>query len=207
MQRDTKVMPRSWLYRRNWWVDTKFQVTWVAGVVGLAATLLIVLGGLYLNTLSEQRRLMGVNRLAQATQAVEVAEAMDDAEFDRDLQARLEEEDARSTLWLALSAALLVVMLAAIAVRLTFHVAGPARAVSTMLKHLAEGDPDPVRHLRKGDQFRFLGEDMRRLNEALSRRREADAALMREAAQALEAGTGPAPDLARRLRERVEETA
>ena len=44
--------------RSHFLVDARFQVTWVAGVVGIAVALLVVLGGLYLNTLSEQRRLM-----------------------------------------------------------------------------------------------------------------------------------------------------
>ena len=80
--------------------------------------------------------------------------AAEDREFDAQLMSRLEEEDARSTLYLALAAGALVILLAALAVRLTFHVAGPARAVSTMLKHMAEGDPDPVRHLRRGERLR-----------------------------------------------------
>jgi hypothetical protein len=187
--------------RSHFLVDARFQVTWVAGVVGIAVALLVVLGGLYLNTLSEQRRLMGVNNLCFGGAAGE--NGPEDREFDAQLTSRLEEEDARSTLQLALAAAALVILLAAVAVRLTFHVAGPARAVSLMLRHMTEGDPDPVRHLRKGDQFGFLVVEVLRLHRWMRRQFEGDAELLEEAAGALEDRTGHGSDLARRLRERA----
>ena len=198
-QADGPTRPR--FLRSHWMVDARFQATWVAGVVGIATALLLVLGGLYLNTLSEQRRLMGVDNLCLGAGGSEPA--AEDREFDAQLMSRLEEEDARSTLYLALSAGALVILLAALAVRLTFHVAGPARAVSTMLKHMAEGDPDPVRHLRRGDQFGFLVADVERLRQAMGRQFEADADLLEEAAKAIEDRPGHGADLARRLRERA----
>jgi hypothetical protein len=201
MPHERKDGTRRGILRRRLLVDARFQVTWVAGVIGIATALLIVLGGLYLSSLSEQRRLVGVNRLCLGAGTGEVA--AEDREFDAELVSRLEEEDTRSTLILALSAAALVVLLAALAVRLTFHVAGPAKAVSAMLHHMTEGDPEPIRHLRRGDQFGFLEADVRHLHERLGRQAQADGELLEEAAAMLDERPGAGRHLADRLRERA----
>lgn len=179
-------------------VDARFQVAWVALVVGVAVLLLVTLGSLYLHTKAESRRLVGINALSNGgSPAGAVA---DDAEFDAALADRLEQEDAGKAAWLAGGAAVLVVALVYLSLRLTFHVAGPARAVSTMLKRLAEGDPDPVRHLRRGDQLKFLEDDVRALASALSREAAADAEVLEEAAGILSDRPGAGRDLAARLR-------
>jgi hypothetical protein len=184
--------------RSRFVVDARFQVAWVALVVGVALALLLSLGGLYLQGKAESRRLVGINALS--TGAGSAGANAEDAEFDAALSSRLEEEDAKTTAWLAGGAALLVVALVFLSLRLTFQVAGPARAVSMMMKRLAEGDPDPVRHLRRGDQLRFLEDDVRNLASALSREAAADAEVLEEAAALLAERPGASADLSARLK-------
>jgi hypothetical protein len=176
--------------KRSVWADPRFQLKYTAGIVVVAAAILVVLGALYVRTLAEQRRLVGVNRVCLGL-AREGA-SPEDAEFDADLASRLEQADTRNTLLLVGAAALLVTALAVLGVRLTYHVVGPARAVSGMLWRMSEGHMMPPRHLRGGDEFEFLEDDLGKLQEALAREAAEDCARLSEAAAALRAGGGPA---------------
>lgn len=198
------MIQREWK-RRRMVVDARFQAVYTAVIVGVAAVILAVLGSLYVRTLGEQRRLVGINRICPG-QAAAAGDGLD-AEFDRDIRDRLERDDTARTLVLVGIAAVLVTALAYLGLRLTFHVAGPARAVSVILKGMAEGRLDFDRHLRKGDQFRFLLEDLLHLREALVREAGGDAALLDEVAHALGRSDLPPSDrdaLVRRVQEAAE---
>lgn len=195
------MVQREWK-RRRMVVDARFQVVYTAVIVGVAAVILAGLGILYVRTLGEQRRLVGINRICPG-QATATGDALD-AEFDRDIRDRLERDDTARTLVLVGIDAILVTALAYLGLRLTFRVAGPAKAVSVILKGIAEGRLDFDRHLRKGDQFRFLEEDLLRVREALRKEAGADAALLDEVAHALGRADLPPSDcdaLVRRVQE------
>ncbi|MBM4395795.1 MAG: hypothetical protein FJ087_08905 [Deltaproteobacteria bacterium] len=182
--------------RSRHWVEVGFQLKYTALIVGVAVALVAVLGTLYLRTRAEQTRLMGVNRLCLG---VGTAGDAIDREFDAELSSRLEESDLRVTLGLVAAAVVLVAALAFVGIRLTFHVVGPARAVSGMLWNMSEGHFVPIRKLRKGDEFGFLEDDLRTLQESLAREALADAALMQDAADAVGAARGAGDPLADRL--------
>lgn len=198
------MVRREWK-RRRMVVDARFQAVYTAVIVGVAAVILAALGSLYVRTLGEQRRLVGINRICPG-QAHEVGNDLD-AEFDRDIRDRLERDDTARTLLLVGVAAVLVMALAYLGLRLTFRVAGPARAVSLMLREMAEGRLDFDRHLRKGDQFRFLEDDLLRLREVLEKEARTDAALFDEVARALARTDLPRSDrdaLVQRVQEAAE---
>lgn len=178
--------------RRRLVVDARFQAVYTAVIVGVAALILAVLGSLYVRTLGEQRRLVGINRICPE-QGARDRDALD-AEFDQDLRDRLERDDTVRVLAMVGVAMVLVVALAYLGLRLTFRVAGPARAVSQILKEMAEGRLDSARHLRKGDQFRFLDEDLLRLMALLVKEAREDAVLLDEVAAALARTDLPASD-------------
>ncbi len=196
------MVQREWK-RRRMVVDARFQAVYTAVIVGVAAVILAVLGSLYVRTLGEQRRLVGINRICPGQAAGDAL----DAEFDRDIRERLERDDTARTLVMVGIAAVLVTALAYLGLRLTFRVAGPAKAVSVILKGMAEGRLDFDRHLRKGDQFRFLEEDLLHLREALEKEARTDAALFDEVAHALARTDLPRSDrdaLVRRVQEAAE---
>lgn len=191
--------------RKQIWVDVRFQATYTLIIVGVAVALLAVLGTLYVRTLAEQRELMGVDRICLG--AVPVSPNSSAAEFDEDLERRLREEDLRTVLFLVGGAGLLVIALAILGIRLTFRVAGPARALSRSLRHLAEGRLEVPRKLRKGDHFQFLERDVKAIHGAMKRDAEEDAELMTRAAEALQAQDTPREtrlDLADRLAGRAQ---
>lgn len=195
------MVQREWK-RRRVLVDARFQAVYTTVIVGVAALILAVLGSLYVRTLGEQRRLVGINRICPG-QAAAAGDTLD-AEFDRDLRDRLERDDTVRVLAMVTTAMVLVTALAYVGLRLTFRVAGPAKAVSVILQGMAEGRLDFDRHLRKGDQFRFLEEDLLRLREALLKEAGADAALLDEVAHALGRTDLPPSDrdaLVRRVQE------
>ncbi len=176
------MVQREWR-RRRVLVDARFRAVCTAILVGMAAVILAALGSLYVRTLGEQRRLVGINRICPGVGAGS-PDALD-AEFDRDIRDRLERDDTARILLLVGIAAVLVTALAYVGLRLTFRVAGPARAVSGILREMAEGRLDFDRHLRRGDQFRFLEEDLLRLRDTLVREAGEDAALLDDVARAL----------------------
>lgn len=168
--------------RRRIWINASFQARYTAIIVGVALSILAALGFLYLNTLGEQQRLMGVN---QGQQDDPVILDSDDEEFNRDLADEVGTDNLKRTLILAVIAALMVAALAYFSVRLTFRAAGPVFAVSQMLKSLASGNYRSVRKLRKGDEFLFLQDDVFALKEALAEQSEADGNLLRRAIEAM----------------------
>lgn len=169
--------------RKRIWVDFRFQATYTLVIVGVAVGILAALGTLYVKTLSDQRKLMGVDQICLNENQAEIDPRT--AEFDADLDSRLRNEDIRSVLFLVGAAAVLVAALAFVGIRLTFRVAGPARALSKTLRHLAEGHLEDPRKLRKGDHFRFLERDIRSIHESMKRDAEEDAELLNLAAEGL----------------------
>ena len=189
-------------HKRGVLADARFQLKYTVMIVAASVALLAAVGALYVRTLAEQRQLVGINRICLGQPPAVATDA--DREFDAEVATRLEAADTRSTLLLAVAAALLVTAVAAMALRLTFHIVGPARAVSAMLRRIAAGDLPAPRHLRRADEFRFLETDLEHLVDTLARDGAADAALLGEAAAALRASGRPdAEDLAQRLEQRA----
>ena len=143
--------------RRRIWVNARFQARYTALVLAVATAILGVLGALYAATLAEERRLMGVSRLAGHGSVLLDNSA---ADFDKDLMKKVEEGDSERMQALIAVAAGLVIVLAYVGVRLTFRAAGPVHAISGMLRAMARGDFGAPRALRRGDDFRFLEEDV-----------------------------------------------
>jgi len=185
--------------RRRIWLDPGLQARFTALIVGSVLGVLLVLGALYTQTLEEQRQLVGINRTC-AHQALDDQ----DAEFESDLQDRLKTSDNRQLLVLVGGATALLLGLGWLGVRLTFHVVGPARAVSRALREMANGKFPPIRPLRKGDELRWLEDDLAAVREKLEGEAVSEAGLLEDAAAALGPGdlADRLGDLARRKRER-----
>lgn len=171
--------------RRRVWLEPGLQARYTAMIVGSVLGVLLVLGTLYVTTLQEQRALVGINRTCAGTAAPRDAL---DAEFEADLQGRMAETDHRQLLVLLAGATALLLGLAYMGVRMTFHVVGPARAVSVALRQMAAGRFPPIRPLRKGDELRFLEDDLAALRETLAAGAQEDADLLDAAAAAVGAG-------------------
>jgi len=193
--------------RRKIWINASFQARFTAIIVGVAVAILVALGALYINTLNEQGRLMGVSR-AQQVQTGEMDP--DDAEFNRDLSGEVQSDNFKRTLVLAVIAALLVAALVYFSVRMTFRAAGPVFAVSQMIKSMAAGNFRTIRPLREKDEFRFLQDDIYLLRDSLSGAAKSDVGLLNRCAAALEspgdeaAKEGLAADIVEAIRSREE---
>lgn len=169
--------------RKRIWVNPGFQARYTATIVAVAVAVLAVLGTLYVRTLDEQTRLMGTLRDGGTALSAGTA----DEDFTRDLQDRTREtEDRPRVIGLFAVAALLVVALAYVGIRMTFRAAGPVFAVSRMLRNMAMGQYGAVRPLRQGDEFRFLGEDVAALRDSLRREAHGDIALLGRAVETLQ---------------------
>jgi hypothetical protein len=164
--------------RKRIWVDTRFQAKYTALVAGVAAAIMTVLGLLWMDTLAEERRMMGVTRMVQGTTVMLDARA---EEFDRDLVDLVESGDRDRAIRLFATAMALVVLLAYLGVRITFRAAGPAYAISQMLRCMAGGDFNAPRALRRGDEFRFLEEDVFALRATLRVQAQVDVELLKRA--------------------------
>ncbi len=169
--------------RRKIWINAGFQARYTAMIVAVAVAILVVLGSLYVQTLEEQTRLMGTIRIGQEAPG---GAGTADEDFDRELQDKTREtEDRPRVLGLVGVAALLVVALAYVGIRMTFRAAGPVFAVSRMLRNMAMGQFGAIRPLRQGDEFRFLGEDVVALRDSLRREAHGDITLLERTVETL----------------------
>jgi len=175
--------------RRRIWVNAHFQLKHTALTVGVAVAIMGVLGALWVRTLAEERKLMGL-RQAGAAQ-VHGTDDPSAAEFDAEFKERVESGDLKRMLGLLGVAGVLVLVLAYVGVRTTFRAAGPAYAISQMLKLIIAGDLVSIRHLRKGDEFKFLEDDVFALRDALRAESAAEAGFLKAAADRLRAAGDP----------------
>jgi len=183
--------------RRKIWINSSFQARHTAVIVGVSATILLVLGALYLDTLGEQQRIMGIG---ETISDVGSPDGSMDEDFNRDLKGEVESDNLVRTLALALIAAVLVASLAYISVRMTFRAAGPVFAVSRMMRAMSEGNMKSVRGLRKKDEFKFLQEDLFALRDSMRKEAERDIDLLTRAGEALRSnGPDSADDLVAEL--------
>jgi len=109
-------------------------------------------------------------------------------------------EDRSRMAWLAgimVAAAMLLLVLAVVA---THRIAGPAHAIATMCRAVADGSLEPPRRLRRGDHLKKLAEEMGLMVDALRAREEEERAWLVEAVQTIRGD----PDRARAI---VEELA
>jgi hypothetical protein len=173
--------------RRRVMVNAGFQVRYTLLLVGVALSVFVVLGVLYREVLREEQALLGLRTAPVPTSATLGAS---DREFDADLQGRVELDDQRRILALAVAAAVLVGVLTWIGVHMTFRAAGPALAVSRMLQEMASGDFSTLRRLRNRDHFRFLEEDLFALRDALRREAEEEVAALDDAQKSLDSPPG-----------------
>jgi methyl-accepting chemotaxis protein len=146
-------------------IDKRFQFRYLALIAGTAALIMVILGLMYAGVLSDQRDLIGIQALSTRTEM-----SADDARFDREMNAMAENEDDIKLLILFSSALVLVGVLSWVAVRMTFRVVGPIKAASAMLRGIRSGDDTAIRHFRKGDEFRFLAQDIIDLRDSMRER-------------------------------------
>jgi hypothetical protein len=165
-------------------VNAGFQLKYTVLLVGVAVALCTVLAVLYREVLREEQALLGL-RTSPAPTSMELGAS--DREFDDDLQGRVEMDDQRRILALAVAAAVLVIVLAWLGIHVTFRAAGPTLAVSHMLRDMAAGEFAGLRRLRDKDYFRFLEEDLFALRDALRREAEEDVAALDGALEGLAA--------------------
>lgn len=149
-------------------VYTGFQVKYIVSVVVLAIMTLSVLGYLYTSVLSEQNQLLGLKSVA----SVMVRPGGNEDDFERDMHAQFDKQDKSKVITLIVISALMVLLLALVSLRVTHRIAGPVYMVSNTLKALAMGSLDPIRSLRKRDEFAFLTDDLRALRAAMIKREE-----------------------------------
>ncbi len=154
--------------RRRLLVYTGFQVKYIVSVVVLAALTLGALGYLYGSTKAEERQLLGLQGM---TGNVAVS-ADQEKSFEQEMKAQFKQQDKKKVVTLVVASAVLVLLLALVALRMTHRIAGPVYMVSNTLKAMAMGSLKPVRNLRKRDEFTFLTDDLRALREALLKRQE-----------------------------------
>ncbi|NOZ02739.1 MAG: hypothetical protein GXP54_12745 [Deltaproteobacteria bacterium] len=201
--------------RRKIWINASFQTRYTAMIVGVAMSILVVLGFMYMNTLGEQQRIMGVN---QAQQDVGRPLDQDDREFNKDLGEEVGTDNLARALTLAMVAAVLVALLAWVSVRMTFRAAGPVFAVSMMLRAMAQGRFNSIRKLRSKDEFRFLEADVFSLRDSMIGEAQHDRELYARAVEALRSVGSQSPkdqgdldgliaDLERALKSKEEKTA
>lgn len=168
--------------RRRVWINAGFQARYTVTILAVAVAILAVLGTLYVQTLEEQTRAMELVRISE-----EAARRTFDDDFNRELQDKTRKtEDLPRVVSMVGVAALLVMALAFVGIRMTFRVAGPVYAVSRMLRNMAMGQFRVIRPLRKGDEFRFLGEDVAALRDSLRREAHEDVTLLERAIETLE---------------------
>jgi hypothetical protein len=177
--------------RGSIWVDWRFQVLHTVRMVGIALALLVVLFALYVRALGEQTKLLGLTRpTASPTATTVVGDAADAAAaFDEELRARARSEDSIHLMALGAVALALLVLLTMRAIRVTFRIAGPVRAVSGMMHAMAKGELNGLRRLRHGDAFVELEDAVFAVRDAWCRTALEDADLVRRLADRLRASS------------------
>jgi hypothetical protein len=148
-------------------------------LVVVALLVCSVLGVLYVETLKEQTRIL-------AAKTSVISGDKKDEEFAKDLKEKTyESEDKKKILGLVVASFVLCVVLAYVGIRSTFKTAGPIYAVSRILKAVAMGKMDAFRHFRKGDDFKFLEEDLMALRDFLKKEALADADFLNRIAETI----------------------
>lgn len=166
--------------RRKLWINSQFQWKFAVLIVGIASLIIISVGALYINCLSETRRILGVSCPIEMK-----GENNYKDELVSDLHSLFREEDTHKTLILAGCAFLFIFLLALVSIWMSFKAAGPIYAVSRMIRNLSEGDIFGVRPLRAGDDFKFLEQDMRALQASLGKEALQDAEIMQRCMEML----------------------
>jgi hypothetical protein len=146
-----------------------FQVRYTILLVTVALLVCSVLGVLYVETLKEQTRILTAKTSV-------IGGDKKDEEFAKDLEEKTyESEDSKKIVGLVVASFVLCLILAFVGIRSTFKAAGPIYAVSRTLRAVAMGKMDAFRHFRKGDDFRFLEEDLMAVRDFLKKEARADA--------------------------------
>lgn len=174
--------------RGSIWVDWRFQILHTIRMVGIALALVVVLFALYVHALDEQTKLLGLTRTMVSPVATAIVAGEADS-FDEELRARVRQEDSIHLVGLGAVALTLVVLLTALAIRVTFRIAGPVRAVSGMMQAMASGELNSLRRLRHGDAFRELEDAVFAVRDAWCRTALEDADLVRRLADRLRASS------------------
>ena len=188
--------------RKRVLVNYSFQLRYSAVLAGIVMGIFLLLGALYREALREQQALLGLSAISQPAVLSDV-----DREFDQDLSSRVDDENQRRVAALAIGAAILVALLAWLGIRLSFRAAGPAIAVSGMLRSMAQGDFQGLRRFRHGDDFRFLEEDVFALRDACRRDAAEEAAVLDRVLAHLDRtpaeGTAPLVEALRQRRDQI----
>jgi len=154
-------------------LDRRFQLKYVAMIVGVATLISAVLGAFLYQKVRENSRMLEL-------------EAAADALFQEQLAA----QDWEILLSIALAFVAFLVALALLALLVTHRMAGPIYVMSRHVRTLAKGRIPAVRQLRKGDEFGELYEELGRAVEAIHRRTASEVEVLARAAHALEAMEG-----------------
>ncbi len=185
-----KPFKRSW---KNYLIDTKMQLRlsiYVAVVVmGIGATF----GWMYV----------------RAQEEASLVAAMDNPDFDAEIQEALAAEDRKKAILLFGALTLVALGLSISAIKLTHKVAGPAFVIARHSRALARGRIPFVRALRSSDWLQDLGHDFKAAVDALKAREEHEIGRLEAILGSLPEASparGPLQDLLAEKREKLRES-
>ncbi len=151
--------------RRIWLVNPSFQVKYITAIVVLVVGIIGALGYMYASLLKQEQQLIGINAMVKTTHLSKM-----DREFDRELKQGLIQDSKRQILTMIGVSVVLVLLLGLVALKATHKIAGPVYVASKTIRAMAMGRLNAVRPLRKGDEFTFMFEDLKALQDFLHSR-------------------------------------
>jgi TfoX/Sxy family transcriptional regulator of competence genes len=160
----------------NMLVDTRFQLKYTAVVMLLALAIFSVLGWLYYNERRTSTELLDVGEAFDRNLALPgdgetsdyVAESL--KELEEEMEPEVATRDATVVYAMLGAVAFLVLFLAGAGIYVTHKMAGPLYALENFIRAVREGRWESVRHLRRGDEFRQVGEEFKALAETIRSR-------------------------------------
>ena len=165
--------------RKRILVLPSFQVRYTILLVVVALLVCSALGVLYVETLKEETRILSAKTST-------IVSDKKSEEFARDLEEKIYESvDRKKIIGLVVGSIVLCVILAYLGIRSTFKAAGPIYAVSRILRAVAMGKMDAFRHFRKGDDFKFLEEDLMAVRDFMKKEAQADAEFLNRIAETI----------------------
>ena len=158
---------------RNYLINRRFQLRWIGSILVLAMLIFITLGtyiylsGTYQSEAAEQLRETCFAQLGYDSEELKSVIDIPNQAHDQ------------TVIWmLALSGAILVLMLAGLAIMQTHRVAGPIYALCQFMGNVTRGRFTVPRALRKGDHFQEAGHALRDLVQSLRDKEEAEIAAL-----------------------------
>ena len=143
---------------RNFLLDKRFQLKYTLAVVLVSSVISAGLGYF----------------LYQAHRESSKVASLDDPDLDGAMAAELAAEDRKVLIYLGIFLGGLVFCLGTIGIVATHKIAGPAYSMKRTLSVIADGKIPIVRELRKGDELKEVGIELKRMTDELRLREETD---------------------------------